>query len=53
MMEKLARQAGTYEGTLEVLRIRMESQIKYPSDNMAQVLQEYVDFIKQQLESVK
>ena len=47
-----AEKSGILEATLEILKIKMETEIKYSNQDMTQVLQDYVKYIDQQLKKV-
>lgn len=51
--EKMAVKSGTYEATLEILKIRMEAEIKYPSEDSQKALKEFVEYIDSQLEKAR
>jgi hypothetical protein len=46
---KMAVKSGTYEATLEILKIKMEAEIKYPSEDPKKALKEFVKYIDKQL----
>ena len=46
---KMAVKSGTYEATLEILKIKMEAEIKYPNEDPQKALKEFVKYIDSQL----